>query len=91
MVIHVEFFGISRARSGVGQTTVLEDQEAATLGDVFQALAERFPRWAEACLDNGNLRGNFVASVDGQAFVRDRRTLVSAGQSVLILSTDAGG
>ena len=91
MTIQVEFFGIARARAGTSQATVLPDRESATLQEILEALAQKFPDWATTCLDAGRLRDGFIVSVDGEQFVRDLQTVIFCHQSVLLLSTDAGG
>jgi molybdopterin converting factor small subunit len=87
MSVHVEFFGIPRQRAGVVETTAA----GARLGDVLADLAGRFPQLAEACLDGQQLQAGYVANVNGQAFVTDPATPLLPGDSLLILSADAGG
>jgi molybdopterin converting factor small subunit len=91
MSIHIEFYGIARQRAGTSGLSVMEGQTAARLAEILAELSRRLPAWADACLDRGQLRQGFVASVDGDRFVNDPDTIVGAGQSLLILSSDAGG
>ena len=87
MQVAVELFGIARARAGVAQTTA----EGNCLGDVLTDLATRFPELAEACIDGCHLRPSFTANVSGQRFVTAPETPLRAGDTVLLLSMDAGG
>jgi molybdopterin converting factor small subunit len=87
MTITVEFFGIPRQRAGVAATTV----QAAQLGEVLTRLERRFPQLAETCLTEGRLRPGYVANLNGERFVTDPTTPLKPGDSLLILSADAGG
>ena len=91
MAIVVEFFGIPRARAGVERVEVADERFQMPLSEVLLALAKQLPDFAESCLDGSQLRANFIASIDGQCFVHGDEAMVSSGQSVLILSADAGG
>ena len=64
--------------------------QADTLGQLLMALAARFPSLAEL-INADRLRPSFVANLNGDQFVSDPRTHLSDGDSVLILSADAGG
>lgn len=87
MSISVELFGIPRARAGVATTTVAGSQ----LGDVLDELALRYPALAETCIDRRRLRPGYVANLGGDRFVTDPETPLAAGETLLILSADAGG
>lgn len=87
MSINVELFGIPRARAGVARTT----SAGASLGDVLADLGSRFPGLAEACIDGRRLRAGFTANLAGQRFITSIETPLTDGDTVLILSLDAGG
>jgi len=87
MQVAVELFGIPRARAGVAQTTAVGD----CLGDVLADLAQRFPYLAEECIDGRTLRPNFTANLCGLRFVTAPETPLTDGDTVLLLSLDAGG
>ncbi|MBI3839688.1 MAG: MoaD/ThiS family protein [Planctomycetia bacterium] len=87
MSITVELFGIPRQRAGIAKTQA----EGARLDEVLLDLARRFPRLAEACIANGRLQSGYLANLNGQRFVSDPSTALAAGDSLLILSADAGG
>jgi molybdopterin converting factor small subunit len=87
MRVTVELFGIARARAATSQTTA----EGQCLGDVLADLAARFPGLAESCIDGRSLRPEFTANLGGNRFVRAPETPLGEGDTVLVLSLDAGG
>jgi molybdopterin converting factor small subunit len=84
--MHVEFLGIPRERAGVAELHV----DAATLGQVLDALAVRLPGFGEF-ISNGALHPAFAASLNGDAFVSDPTTPLADTDHLLILSADVGG
>lgn len=87
MSVRVEFYGIVRQRAGVESV----DVEAATLGEALEQVGARLPELARHCLDKGHLRPGYLANVNGDRFTADLGTPLCAGDSVLVLSVDAGG
>lgn len=87
MSITVEFFGIARRRTGIERLEV----EAQSLGEVLDDLGRRYPDWASECLAGGTLSASYLANRNGNEFVRDRRTQLHDGDSLLILAADVGG
>lgn len=87
MSVHVEFYGIPRQRAGVDGVKV----EARDLGAALAMLTTAVPSFARACLEQGRLKSGYVANLNGQAFTTDPRTPLAEGDSLLILSADAGG
>lgn len=87
--MQVELLGIPRQRAGVAELEV----EAATLGQLLDALAARYPPLADLfCAGRADRLGPFVAAnLNGDRFVTDPRTRLAATDRVLILSADAGG
>jgi molybdopterin converting factor small subunit len=84
--MHVEFFGVPRERAGVSALEVHAD----TLGQLLGMLATRVPSLSEI-IQRDRLHPAFVANLNGDRFVTDPGTPLRAGDSVLILSADAGG
>ena len=84
--MHVEFLGIPRERAGVAELEL----DAETLGQLLAALERRFPALKEV-VEAGRLRSSFAANLNGDQFVTDPLTRLTAGDCVLILSADAGG
>ena len=84
--MHVELLGLPRERAGVAELEL----EAGTLGQLLRALAVRFPSFSELIVAD-RLQPSFIANLNGDRFISDPRTRLSEGDSVLILSADAGG
>ena len=87
MQVAVELFGIPRARAGTAITTA----SGECLGDVLADLARRFPDLAETCIKGRSLRPTFTANLGGQRFVTAPDTPLAEGETVMLLSLDAGG
>ena len=87
MLIQVELYGIPRARAGVAKTTANGDR----LGDVLADLAGRFPELAETCIDGRRLRLGYTANLRGERFITDSETQLQEGDTLLLLTLDAGG
>lgn len=87
--MQVELLGIPRQRAGVAQIEI----EAATLGQLLDALAARYPSLADLVSAGpaGRLGPFVAANLNGDRFVSDPRTRLAETDRVLILSADAGG
>jgi sulfur-carrier protein len=84
--MHVELLGIPRERAGVAELEL----DAETLGQLLVTLAVRFPSLGEL-ITADRLQPSVVANLNGDRFVSDPGTPLGKGDSVLILSADAGG
>jgi molybdopterin converting factor small subunit len=87
MQVAVELFGIPRARAGIAQTVAT----GRNLGDVLADLAAKFPSLAESCIDGRSLRPGFIVNLGAERFVSAPETPLREGDTVLLLSLDAGG
>jgi molybdopterin converting factor small subunit len=87
MQVAVELFGIPRARAGLAQTSAV----GKNLGDVLADLAKKFPPLAESCIDGRSLRPGFIVNLSAEQFVTSPETPLRDGDTVLLLSLDAGG
>lgn len=87
MQITIELFGIPRSRAGIDKTVA----NGSCLGEVLAELAARYPRLAETCIDGRRLRPGFTANLRGERFVTEPDTRLSDGDTVLLLTLDAGG
>jgi molybdopterin converting factor small subunit len=87
MQVTVEFFGIARSRAGLALTSAVGDD----LGDVLADLARRFPPLAETCIEGRTLRPGFIVNLGAERFVTSPDTRLRDGETVLLLSLDAGG
>ena len=63
----------------------------SNLGDVLADLARKFPPLAETCIDGRSLRPGFIVNLGAERFVTSPETPLSEGDTVLLLSLDAGG
>lgn len=91
MAIRVELYGIPRQRAGTELLHVATESAGLSLAQILADLAEQSPELATACFHQGSLRNGYLASIDGKTFVTDPQTVVLPGQSLLLLSADAGG
>jgi len=89
MPIRVEFYGIARQRAGVPAIEL--EGHVATLAGALSELAVRLPEFGRDCVAGERLAASLGANLDGQRFVSDPETPLRDGQSLLILSADAGG
>ncbi len=88
----VELFGVARLKARTGRVS-LNLPSGADLGAVLAALADRLPALRGSVLsqDAQRLGPGFACNVNGQAFITDMRAPLRDGDSVLIVSSDAGG
>ena len=91
MAIRVEFFGIARQRAGVAELTLALPRTEIALADVLGELAAHVPALGGEWIADGRLHASLTANLDGLRFVTDPATIIRDGQSLLILSADAGG
>jgi len=87
MPVRIELYGIPRQRAGVDGL----DVEAENLGTALEMLAAAVPDFARSCLEQGRLKTGYIANLNGHSFTSDPRTPLADGDSLLILSADAGG
>ncbi|MFT5524176.1 MAG: hypothetical protein ACI9G1_001621 [Pirellulaceae bacterium] len=88
--IKVEFFGVPRQRAGVAQIEI-PCESSVSLAFVLLELESQLPELAAECFRDGRLSDGYIASLDGRQFVVDAALQVHPGQSLLIMSSDAGG
>jgi molybdopterin converting factor small subunit len=87
MQVAVELFGIARSRAGVARAVA----RGALLGDVLEDLVRQYPELGETCIDGQRLRAGFIVNVCGNQFVSAPETALAPGDTVMLLSMDAGG
>jgi molybdopterin converting factor small subunit len=85
--VRVEFLGVPRLRAGVASL----DVSASDLGSAFAAVCQALPEVASSCFSDGELRPEYLVSLNGNLFTRDRSTPLNEGDCVLLLSADVGG
>lgn len=91
MSIRVEFYGIVRSRAETDVVELKTDGGEISLAELLQQLADRFPALAETCFEGKRLRAGYTTNIEGQRFVDDPNTVLRDGQSLLLMSIDAGG
>ncbi len=87
MSVRVEFFGLARKQAGVE----FLDVEADDLGTAILVTGKKLPQLSEACFNGNRMRSGFIVNVNGNEFTNDPMRLLNSGDSILILSADAGG
>lgn len=85
--MRIELFGIARARAGREALEV----EAGSLGDAIRALASACPGVVPEVVLDGRLTDGYLASLNGDRFVRDPGLALAKGDTLLILGAQAGG
>ena len=85
--VRLELYGVPRARAGSSELTV----PARTLGEALAELERRLPVLRDVCVLGGRLKPGYLVNINGQRFTSDVATPLAEGDSVLILSADAGG
>jgi molybdopterin-guanine dinucleotide biosynthesis protein A/molybdopterin converting factor small subunit len=88
----VELFGVARLTAQTTQVS-LELPSGATLSQVVEALAEALPVLVGRVIspDRNSLVNGHACNVNGLQFVRTSAAPINEGDSILILSADAGG
>ena len=84
--MHVEFLGIPRERAGIAEVEI----EAETLGQLLGTLAVQFPA-LRGLITADRLDSSIAANLNGDVFVSDPKTALSAHDRLLLLSSDVGG
>lgn len=87
MSIVVELYGIPRVRAGVDRVHA----EGNSLGDVLHSLGSLYPDLAQACIDGNRLKSGFTANLHGERFISAPETPLRQGDTILLMSLDAGG
>lgn len=87
MAVTIEFFGTARLHAGRASLEV----DATDLAAALRRIEEDLPAMGDLALEDGRLRPEFLANLNGRRFVRDPATAIQSGDRLLILSADAGG
>ena len=91
----VELFGVARLTAHTPRVPLTLSAEA-TLGDALTVLGAECPALLGSVLSadevgHTRLQNGYTCNINGKDFVRDAHTRLRAGDSLLILSSDAGG
>ena len=88
----VELFSVARLLTKTAKIDLALPRQA-TLGDVLAALSDRLPVLVGPVIavDRKSLAGGIACNINGKTFVRDSKASVQSGDSLFIISADAGG
>ena len=86
-MIRIELYEGARTLAGVDAVEV----EAATLGEALAALAARHPALAPRVIDGDRPATHWRVNRNGDAFVDDPATPLTAGDTILVVTALAGG
>ena len=88
----VELFGVARLVANTREVS-LALPRSATIAEVVAALAEKLPVLVGRVInpDRQSLVNGYACNVNGREFVRSSAAAINPGDSVVILSADAGG
>ncbi len=88
----VELFGVARLFARTSEVSLSLPPDA-TFSEAFAALAEKLPVLVGHVIsaDRTRLVDGYACNVNGLAFVRSPTAVVNPGDSIVILSADAGG
>lgn len=89
--IKIELFGVPRLRAGVAEFFVDLDDTEPTIRNVLKQVRNRFPQLGPECFSGSQLRPEYMISISGKRFTRDMEETLNESDSLLILSSDAGG
>lgn len=86
-MVTIELYGVPRLRAGVGRVSV----DALTLSGALDALAAACPALSGPVVERGRVQAAFRLSLNGDRFVSEPATPLSAGDVLILLSADVGG
>jgi len=85
--VKLELFGVVRLAAGVEHWSTC----ASSLGEALSKLVQRFPDLATGCINGNQLRKGFIANINNERFTTDSDMKLRRGDTILIMSADAGG
>lgn len=88
--VKIELFGIPRLRAGVAEFFV-QIETPCSLGDVLKLIEEYYPELGRELLENGQFRKEFIVNISGKRFTKTLEDPINESDSILIMSSDAGG
>ncbi len=86
-MVTIELFGVPRLRAGRDVVEV----EAASLGEALAALGLECPSLEGPVVASGRLLSHYLVARNGVQFTADPATSLSPGDTLVVLSADAGG
>jgi molybdopterin synthase sulfur carrier subunit len=86
-MIEIEFYGVPRLRAGRSRLRL----EASSVGQALRELGRACPTLEDSVLQDGRVHEAYKLSLNGERFVSDPQTPLTAGDVLLLLSADVGG
>ena len=92
ITVKVELFGTCRLRSGRDEVSLVLTPEVSRR-DLVRTLAQACPSLVGSAIrkDLGDLEDGYLLNRNGTAFLSEEMLSLSAGDSLLLLSSQAGG
>jgi hypothetical protein len=93
MRIRIEFYGIPRQRAAVPNIEMhCANRDAVQMTEVLNWLRGELPALAADCFtDDHRLRRGYSANINAERFVTDGDAALVHGDTLLLMSADAGG
>ena len=85
--ITVELYGVPRLKAGIPSVRVAASQVAEAL----QKLSELCPPLRDAIVTDGLVQPSLRLNLNGERFIDDHSTPLSDGDTLILMSADAGG
>ncbi len=82
-----ELYGTARLRAGCGVFEIRADR----LGSALVSLARECPSLDGEVIVGEAVRRSFLISLNGESFISDPETRLKDGDSLILISADAGG
>lgn len=87
MNVSIELYGVARLRAGRDRVRVSGGTLLAALG----ALEAACPALAGVLIEDGRLTRHYKVSINGREFVSDPARPLAEGDTLILLSAEAGG
>jgi molybdopterin converting factor small subunit len=87
VTVTFELYGVARARAGTDRIHV----QGKTLGEALSGLASLCPALVGNVVEDGHLGSHFRLSVNGRRFTSDPARVLAEGDTLIVLSSAAGG
>jgi molybdopterin converting factor small subunit len=86
-MIDIEFYGVPRVRAGTPRIRI----DASSVGEALAVLRCACPALENLVVGQDRLHEAYKLSLNGERFVSDPQTPLAEGDTLLLLSADAGG
>jgi molybdopterin synthase sulfur carrier subunit len=86
-VVTIELFGVPRLRAGRDVVAV----EATSLGEAFCKLGAACPALDPSVVEGDRLKPHYLVAINGTVLTADPKAPLADGDTLVLLSADAGG